>query len=49
VSYDVKCYELASQFCVEDAPEEMVSRLAQHIQDAIEDFFIDVDTEADSQ
>ncbi len=40
--FDSKCYDLAKSFC-EDLPRVPVARLAQTIQDAIEDFLQDED------
>ena len=42
MSYDSKCHDLAAWFLPEDLPspqaERLLAELAQHIQDAIEDW-----------
>jgi hypothetical protein len=38
MAFDIKCYELAQHFLPDNAPEQIKSKLAQVIQDDIEDW-----------
>jgi hypothetical protein len=38
MAYDPKCEELARHFLPDNAPEEDVKELAQHIQEKVEDW-----------
>jgi len=39
--FDPKCFELADYFLPSQATERLKSELAQHIQDAVEDWLMD--------
>lgn len=45
MSYDPKCHEVAEYFLADDTPQPIVAKLAQRIQDAIEDELTDPDFE----
>lgn len=45
MSYDTKCYDLAEAFLQDSGwtHDATISALAQHIQDTIEDFIVDLE------
>jgi len=45
MSFDPDCFDLAEQFLPNDAAKRVKNELAQHIQDAIEDFLSVYDTD----
>jgi|KBSMisStandDraft_5_1062788.scaffolds.fasta_scaffold96690_4 hypothetical protein len=45
MSFDPDCFDLAEHFLPNDAAKRVKNELAQHIQDAIEDFLSVYDTD----